>query len=612
MSLLHWVNQKVNKLQKATSKRLGNLEEDTHQLKTLNINREEIITETMFRELGVISPNAANRMLKVEFYGNTLVNLASPNGNFKNDSDDDGVADLWIPYLSENTTSSNYRIGNKGGQELKSNTSGSSYSSKISRTFEVEVGAYYLIAFDFKALDDGVEGRYQINENGSTVIYQPDITTSGLKVEKITPNSNELEFAFYNDTTDADNLWAHFNNLRLIKITQETYDKIGVSLTDEDIERLFPYVDSVQHVKNPVLSVEGSNIAPTSPSSWEQGSLSTTNGGEQTATNRLITDFVEVVKGRDYRFSVKDGYYNIVFLYDENKNFLERIELNNTINNPNAKYFRLWVKFNDDSEITSDEILNIQPMLNLGTTAKPFVPRNPSYLYAETTLAGNDNKKDILGYNESKGVHEKTKHFETGEELEVNSSESTLAKTPVDGTVVVEDRSNGDIITDFTQSGTTLTWNTIPNDPVATYQLETPEIETITEIYGTPVAAHSHIRFDNQLGKLDNYSDGIVENGTFSEILYVAKVDEDTGVETDVTDSCTLNAERNGFTSTELQNGDLVWYELEVDDTTTAIGEVKYSYYDSRYVIEDDTNGKVYSWDITASDGTPSIQLKEI
>ncbi|MCM3771238.1 MULTISPECIES: hypothetical protein [Priestia] len=41
-----------------------------------------------------------------------------------------------------------------------------------------------------------------------------------------------------------------------------------------------------------------------------------------------------------------------------------------------------------------------QPMLALESVAKPFKPRNPSYLYAETILRGLNNLNDVLYQND--------------------------------------------------------------------------------------------------------------------------------------------------------------------------------------------------------------------
>src|SRR5690606_20060968 len=90
--------------------------------------------------------------------------------------------------------------------------------------------------------------------------------------------------------------------------------------------------------------------------------------------------------------------------YDKNKKWLTNVSIGDnrgTVDVPStARYLKVRVtRYNGN--LKPEDISSIRPMLNLGITAKPFVQRNPTYLYAETTLAGNDNKKDILSRNEN-------------------------------------------------------------------------------------------------------------------------------------------------------------------------------------------------------------------
>ncbi|HHV98611.1 MAG TPA: hypothetical protein GXX36_03400 [Clostridiaceae bacterium] len=115
------------------------------------------------------------------------------------------------------------------------------------------------------------------------------------------------------------------------------------------------------------------------------------------------------------------------------------------------------------------------------------------------------------------------------------------------------------------------------------------------------------------LGDADFYGQGITLEGfTFTSIDKVTKVDLESGIEIDVTNTCTLNEAKNGFTSSSLQAGDICWYELRIDPETTLIPEMEYAYYDSRYVVIDDSNGKYYKWKIASTNGTPRIELEEV
>jgi hypothetical protein len=184
----------------------------------------------------------------------------------------------------------------------------------------------------------------------------------------------------------------------LYEVSNEEYNKILVDWNVSDVLSCYPVVQGSRSITHPFVMAEGANLAPTHSIEWEQGSLGTANGAEASGTNRLRTTFIEVVKGEKYNFSVSDGYYNIAFLYDNNKNYITYIDVSGSviINNPNVKYVRLWVRRDDNADLTIDEVPQIQPMLNLGSEPRLFVPRNPSYKYWMTTLGSIGDKKDLL------------------------------------------------------------------------------------------------------------------------------------------------------------------------------------------------------------------------
>lgn len=59
MSLFHWLNRKVNKLQLSTSKRIGDLEGQAQVLAGLNPNAEELVTGTSIEPIVHLPKNAA-------------------------------------------------------------------------------------------------------------------------------------------------------------------------------------------------------------------------------------------------------------------------------------------------------------------------------------------------------------------------------------------------------------------------------------------------------------------------------------------------------------------------------------------------------------------------
>ncbi len=283
-----------------------------------------------------------------------------------------------------------------------------------------------------------------------------DSTTNGLMYLKSNPSTDmDVSVLVGNYTTLGDEGWVQFDGVRLYEIDQSTYDAIGVSLTDSDVERLFPYVDSVQHVENPVLSVEGDNLLPPF-TQWDLHDNATVISPYElelnaTGLNQVSAYNTNVLPNQNYVFNQEDGAELDVKFMDENNNtisYLGEVDtFPKTFTTPtNCNSIRLYLT-NYVSSTGTFTFTN--PILNLGTEPKPFVERNPSYLYASVTLAGNENKKDIS--YQSDGTWYVDRNFEPKRKLSgldewlfgVNSTgykqvDLQLSNTVADSEVVVK------------------------------------------------------------------------------------------------------------------------------------------------------------------------------
>lgn len=145
------------------------------------------------------------------------------------------------------------------------------------------------------------------------------------------------------------------------------------------------------------------------------------------------------------------------------------------------------------------------------------------------------------------------------------------------------------------------------------YQLAEPVVTPIQVIGNLVSYPSGTVYFDPVVADVDFYGEGVVVDGvTFSSIDKVTKIDFETGTEEDVTDTCTLNANNNGFTSTALSANDLCWFELAIDPSTTTQGEKSFGYYDSRYVVIDDVTGTAYRYKASVSDGVLTWTLEAV
>jgi len=91
------------------------------------------------------------------------------------------------------------------------------------------------------------------------------------------------------------------------------------------------------------------------------------------------------------------------------------------------------------------------------------------------------------------------------------------------------------------------------------------------------------------------------------------KIDFYTGeeIELDVTKAM-IAVDKKSFTHPDLTNDDITFFVYEYPLELSTLPEMVVKYYDSRYVVQDTQNGKMYTWKIVSTNGVASIQLTEV
>lgn len=330
--------------------------------------------------------------LKLEFYGNTLVNLLGEIGNFETDSNSDGVAD-GISKATEGSYSletTDVYYGTKA-QRISSLSSDTNYlSRRIDIPINYESGKYYIALVD--VVTDGTSKQRIRVDYDSTNQFSTESTDNGMVYVKFNPSTTGSGYIrCYNYNNVGVEGWVQFDGARLIEVSSTVYNEIGV-LSDAEIEKRFPYVDSVKHAQNVYAKVSGTNLFD---GQIELGSIDPNNGtlvGSTTVVRSV--NYTEVLSGQSYVLSkstTDTGIYRY-FYYDKDKNFISSstTNLDSPITAPsNAEYF----KFHYDTQ--GDTTVKFQ--LELGSSVTPYTDYNPSYLYLPTKLASDveGNKKDI-------------------------------------------------------------------------------------------------------------------------------------------------------------------------------------------------------------------------
>ncbi|MGH0449045.1 BppU family phage baseplate upper protein, partial [Bacillus mycoides] len=194
----------------------------------------------------------------------------------------------------------------------------------------------------------------------------------------------------------------------LYEVDQATYNKINVApeYSGSKLIDKFPYVEGIQHL-NPVVVTEGANLTP-GLSEWTHSANAKVIGIDvlEILSTGLFQQSMVSIEGfpsTTYTYTVekvegKGAFIGINFI-DGNGNFISQINANNNIPSltvttpPNCR--RLQLKLTG-REPGNNTLVFSKPMCVIGDKPKPFVPRNPSYLYTNTVLAGINGVNDVL------------------------------------------------------------------------------------------------------------------------------------------------------------------------------------------------------------------------
>lgn len=187
--------------------------------------------------------------------------------------------------------------------------------------------------------------------------------------------------------------YAWVKNLRAYEISAAEYAALD-SMTPEQIAAKYPYVDSVQPVRNPYAIRYGENLAP-QLSEWSlvDTVLQSANKAIMTPTaiNRVTFIELPVVPGRDYTFSAQHtgnialSYFDTADVPLSSSGYTSATSVTLTAP-PSAGKARL--SFSNLAVVTgSFEIAD--PVLSLGSEAKPFKPREDAMLALQTDLYAN-------------------------------------------------------------------------------------------------------------------------------------------------------------------------------------------------------------------------------
>ncbi|MEI2392222.1 hypothetical protein V8V55_20675 [Priestia megaterium] len=189
----------------------------------------------------------------------------------------------------------------------------------------------------------------------------------------------------------------------LYEVPQESYDKILVEWDVAAVANRYPMIEGVKSLQNSYVMVEGENLLPPfTEATFMNPNARATAAYEAaldaTGANQHIQWVLDVIPGQQYTFSYEaNGDQQYTAIYGWNGSQGAAISI---VPKTNPKTFTVPSNYKQIvvfmTSAGAGSITYKNPMLTLGSVAKPFKPRNPSYLYVETVLRGLNSVNDFL------------------------------------------------------------------------------------------------------------------------------------------------------------------------------------------------------------------------
>ncbi|MDQ0492785.1 hypothetical protein QOZ95_000935 [Paenibacillus brasilensis] len=350
----------------------GGMDEVKERLNT--ISRQDVTLQP-----GVQIINAAKSALfqLSGLTGRMLVNLLGRMGNCEN-------VGLW----SSNTTIAVDTANKTSGTSSFKLTLGS-VPATASASFLTTPGRKYIAIADVK---NGNTSKIAISINGIAGAAGNEVTSSSVFAPSVVRFAATDFFHIVTITgTGASGNTFNMDSVRVYEVSDADY-AAAASYTPAQVAAKWPYVDSVMPVRNPYAIRYGENLLP-SFYEWEvsaaaSGKASITGPYSLNITTTTINNYVrfktKVLPNTNYAWSVTHS--GQVAVSDKNDANLLVPYTTNQMGAFNSGANDEVYFYVSNNTVFTGTFTFTNPMLNIGSTAKPFKPREDSMLALQTDL----------------------------------------------------------------------------------------------------------------------------------------------------------------------------------------------------------------------------------
>jgi hypothetical protein len=342
--------------------------------------------------LQVVTASKTTPYNVLNIVGRTLVNLLGRDGNCEDLS-------VWGTFqVTQALDSNNKAIGNNSIKlTISSGFTSGSTSTVATRTFSFTGGKYYIAVMDIKN-GNATNGNFYINgasaTKGQNTITATDKFYPAWRAYNPASTINNLSMVL--GVNGAATQYAFFDAVRIYEITTQSEYNALDTMTADQIAAKYPYVDDVKHVNAPYVIKYGENLLPTF-NEWivASGTMTITAPYAMSFVATANTQYVDVdipiVGGQQYTLSATTTGKIGIDQLDANGNIVQANGWSATALTFTALSTAVKARVylgNDTLGAGTYTFSNV--ILNLGTTAKPFKPRNDDTLFIPNTqLASN-------------------------------------------------------------------------------------------------------------------------------------------------------------------------------------------------------------------------------
>ncbi|PYI52553.1 hypothetical protein [Paenibacillus flagellatus] len=334
------------------------------------------IPVTIPQGVSIINANRTSRLKDLRVTGRTLVNLLGRDGNCEDQT-------KWGSFQATHTLDANNKVyGNHGFKvAVSSGSSGSTYKSNVS----FRAGKYYVLVGEAK---NGNASHVLISLSGSggvSSMLLSDTTKFNILWCKVAPISDvhlnlDLSVIGMNGT------YGYFDGIRLFEISAAEYAALD-SMTSAQIAIKYPYVDDMKSVNAVYAMNPGRNLLPPF-SEWGKtggdgnfnvlGSYEVQLVAPTNSSSFFDSPKIQFVVGQSYALSATVTSGSFMQIVDSQGILASVTDTVRTVTFTAREASTSFIRY---SQSNSGTFKVENPILNIGSTALPFEPQNPSYLF---------------------------------------------------------------------------------------------------------------------------------------------------------------------------------------------------------------------------------------